>query len=205
MLFIDNKYTRWYYCIVTNAQTRKNNLEVYTEKHHIIPRSLGGEDVLENLVKLTAREHFICHRLLAKMTTGLHKRSMCYAAWQMTLVDSRERYIPNARVYAVLRKQLSESYKGIPKKKIHWLGKKHTDETKKKQSLVKMGKNNPMWGKPQSQESKDKKSVAQKGRAKPKLICPHCNKIIGGHSNYVRWHGDNCSLNTSVNKELQNH
>lgn len=41
--------------------------ESYTETHHILPKSLGGSDEPENLVKLTAREHFICHYLLAKM------------------------------------------------------------------------------------------------------------------------------------------
>lgn len=31
----------------------------YVEEHHIIPRSLGGSDDKSNLVKLTAKEHFI--------------------------------------------------------------------------------------------------------------------------------------------------
>lgn len=58
-------YQRIYNQIIEN---RKQNLaEGYIEKHHIIPRSLGGTDDKENLVKLTAREHFICHYLLAKM------------------------------------------------------------------------------------------------------------------------------------------
>ena len=51
---------------------RKSNLllkskELYTEVHHIVPKCLGGSDDHENLVRLTAREHFIAHRLLAKM------------------------------------------------------------------------------------------------------------------------------------------
>ena len=40
---------------------------VYTEKHHIIPRSLGGSNDKNNLIDLLAREHFICHLLLTKM------------------------------------------------------------------------------------------------------------------------------------------
>lgn len=39
----------------------------YTEKHHIIPKSLGGSSSPSNLVSLTAREHFIAHLLLSKM------------------------------------------------------------------------------------------------------------------------------------------
>lgn len=42
-------------------------LEEYAEIHHILPRSLGGSDEKRNLVRLTAREHFICHALLAEM------------------------------------------------------------------------------------------------------------------------------------------
>ena len=64
MIFIDNKYTRVYYSIIDRAKTR--SISSYTEKHHIIPRSLGGTDAKENLVPLTAREHFICHLLLTK-------------------------------------------------------------------------------------------------------------------------------------------
>lgn len=39
----------------------------YYENHHIIPRSLNGSNSSENLVLLTAREHFICHWLLVKI------------------------------------------------------------------------------------------------------------------------------------------
>ena len=35
----------------------------YTEKHHILPKCLGGIDD-DNLIDLTAREHFIAHKML---------------------------------------------------------------------------------------------------------------------------------------------
>ena len=63
-----NKYEKWYAAITNRAKTRL--LESYTESHHIKPRSLGGDDSLDNLVQLTAREHFICHWLLTKFTSG---------------------------------------------------------------------------------------------------------------------------------------
>jgi len=37
--FLKNKYTKWYFNIISNAQNR--NVSGHTEKHHIIPRSLG--------------------------------------------------------------------------------------------------------------------------------------------------------------------
>ncbi len=38
MLFIDNKYTRWYFNIINAAKARQTNTG-YTERHHIIPRT----------------------------------------------------------------------------------------------------------------------------------------------------------------------
>lgn len=196
-MYLPNKYTTWYNNIIQQAQSRVLSADTYTEKHHIIPRSLGGADNTDNLVRLTAKEHFICHLLLVKMTSGLHKRSMAYAAWKMTFMDDRPRYNPCARTYEMLRKQLSSAYKGIPKTKLYWLGKKHTSETIKLQSKVKQGKNNPNFGVVQRSEWNQKKSDAQKGIPKPKYVCSYCGKTVGGKSNLERWHGVNCSLNMS--------
>ena len=69
MIFIDNKYTKWYYNIINNAFARTNNT-TYTESHHIIPKSLGGSNNPDNLINLTAKEHYICHRLLPRMLVG---------------------------------------------------------------------------------------------------------------------------------------
>lgn len=48
-------------------KTRSENIEEYYEVHHIMPRCLGGPDEKSNLIKLTAREYFLAHRLLAKI------------------------------------------------------------------------------------------------------------------------------------------
>lgn len=42
----------------------------YFERHHITPRCIGGNNNPENIVKLTAREHYIAHLLLAKIHGG---------------------------------------------------------------------------------------------------------------------------------------
>ena len=60
-------YYKIYYSII---ESRKRNKYVgYTECHHILPRCLGGSDDKDNLVNLSAKEHFICHLLLTKMYT----------------------------------------------------------------------------------------------------------------------------------------
>jgi hypothetical protein len=83
--FVNNKYTMWYYSIITHAQHRTLLFD-YCEKHHIIPdcfyitnRSkgkkpgwlLGNPDDPNNIVELTVREHIVCHWLLTKMVKNI--------------------------------------------------------------------------------------------------------------------------------------
>lgn len=76
-MFKDCKYTRWYFSIVDLARTVSP--QGYTEKHHVIPKSLGGDNSKRNIVRLTPRQHFICHILLTRMTTGKQRQKMCLA------------------------------------------------------------------------------------------------------------------------------
>ncbi len=201
MSFIDNKYSRIYNNIVSNAQARILDRSIYTEKHHIVPKSLGGVDNKDNLVSLTAREHFICHRLLTRMTLGENKRKMTYAIWIMCNNKNfaqQNRHVPNSLVYAQIRSAFSETvsakFKGVKKTYSYWKDKTHTSETKQQQSLIKQGENNPMWGRTQSADTIARITAKQKGIAKPRFICEHCNKSIGGASNYKQHHGSNCKL-----------
>ena len=59
-------YHKHYSLLVSKALNREKPA-CYTEKHHIIPKCIGGTDDSSNLVVLTAREHFIAHQLLAMM------------------------------------------------------------------------------------------------------------------------------------------
>lgn len=157
MLYLNNKYSRWYQNIIKRAIERVQSPDEYYERHHIIPKSLGGTDSKENIVKLTAREHFICHLLLTKMTTGSARASMSYAAWQMTNRNNRPRYSPTSRMYEFLRIQLSKTY----------TGRKLSDETKKKIGEHSK-KRKPMLGKKHSDEAKEKISRAAIGKPRPK-------------------------------------
>ena len=107
MIFNNNKYTACYKRIIANAALRSLTKDVYTEKHHIIPKSLGGSNSKSNLVVLTAREHFVCHLLLPKMTEGPDKVKMVYAAWLMCCKNKRtpRDYIVNSTMYASVKKQ----------------------------------------------------------------------------------------------------
>jgi hypothetical protein len=66
-----------------------------------------------------------------------------------------------------------------------------SDETKSKVSKALLGRLSPMKGRTQSEEAKAKMSAARKGKPKPKVECPHCNKLIAVNI-AKRWHFDNC-------------
>lgn len=109
MIFIDNKYTRWYFNIIISAQTRVLSLSEYTEIHHITPKSLGGDNSNNNLVNLTAKEHFVCHRLLPRMTTGDAKRKMVYAQNMMLAkTPAQKRISVNANTYKQIKEEFSK-------------------------------------------------------------------------------------------------
>ena len=109
MIFINNKYTTWYNSLINTAKDRI--IFGYTEKHHIIPSSLGGTNDNNNLVKLTAREHFICHLLLTKMTMGNARYKMNFALHMLSNANNigDGRYIPSSRMYDLARRLYKEA------------------------------------------------------------------------------------------------
>ncbi len=76
----------------------------YTESHHILPRSMSGSNEPSNLIKLSARCHYIAHLLLAKATNhpkmikALHKMTFSVAG------DVQRSYKISSRNYEYLRK-----------------------------------------------------------------------------------------------------
>jgi len=115
MEFIHNKYLQWYNRIIANAQKRLIGDDVYTESHHIIPRSLGGNNAKSNIVDLLAREHFVCHLLLTKFTVGDQKRKMDHAAFMLTVSSkNQQRYKITSRQYQILRENYSAAKRGVP-------------------------------------------------------------------------------------------
>ena len=120
MSFLENKYSIWYYKIINNAKHRVTT--GYTEKHHIIPRSLTGTDDDSNIVKLTAREHFVCHLLLTKMVTGHYQDLMKFAVGKFIQTAPGQQRAFTSWEYKKIRETISEAR----------TGKKHSDETRKK-------------------------------------------------------------------------
>jgi hypothetical protein len=90
-------YIRIYNQLIDRARNR--DLVGYGEKHHVIPRCLGGDDSKENLVKLTPEEHYVAHQLLIKMYPNNH--ALAKAAAMM--ISNR----PTNKMYGWIRRRFS--------------------------------------------------------------------------------------------------
>lgn len=103
-------YSKIYNRLVSNKTKRKKDKNTYYESHHIIPRCLGGSDEVSNLVLLTAREHFIAHRLLSKIyPQDLNlKLAVLFMASTETLGVV---YKVTSRTYSTLKTEASEARK----------------------------------------------------------------------------------------------
>jgi hypothetical protein len=154
---LTNKYSKIYFAITSNAKQRIT--DGYTELHHIIPQSMGGSNDKDNLVELTAREHFICHWLLIKMTEDKDRSKMLYALNGMKAENRyQQRYHTKitAKVYETYRIEHAENHsktmKGRPAKN---KGRSMSEE--QKQLLREKAKSNHANGKIYSEESQQKR------------------------------------------------
>lgn len=141
-------YQRIYNQLIDRA--KKRCLEGYKEVHHIVPRSMGGSDEKDNLVELTAREHFIAHWLLWR----IHRNQKMAFAFNMMCGDRHRNRKVNSLAYQAARevlkgiqlsdetrKKMSESQKGkkkskeaVEKMKRSKTGSKHTEVQNKAKS-----------------------------------------------------------------------
>jgi hypothetical protein len=216
-----NKYTRWYNNIIENAKSRI--IDGYIERHHIQPRSLGGTDNKDNLVDLTAREHFICHWLLTKMHIGEERGKMINALYLMQGKNQyQDRYI-NSKVYETLRKEYAQYISKLNTGRIQPLNEKikqisaitgrkrapFSEEWKAKMSASKLGKNNNRYGVDVSKETRQKigdrirgrkqteEEKARRGLANLGKVKPkkQCPHCqqMIAVNTYPRWHGLACS------------
>ena len=167
-MFKQNKYFKWYFSII---EKRKINpyTQGYCEVHHIIPKSMGGSNKKVNLVYLTAREHFICHMLLFRMTDGRNKVKMSYALRLMATVENnfQNRYKISSRQYSMLVEKtksiISEAMKGTNNP---FFGKTHTETSKKEMRAKRKLQSPPMLGKTHSADTRDKLRAAHQTQFK---------------------------------------
>jgi hypothetical protein len=159
-----------YEAIINRAHQR--TLIGYFEKHHIIPKCLGGSNKKENLAKLTAREHFIVHVLLCQIYTENTKLLYAFHAMLYLKDSNQERnFRIKSKQYQYLKEKLSKYLSSKPA----WnRGIDHLSQ----QAKANIGKSNRVrsLGKPLSDCHKAAISRANKG--KPHNISLSNRKII---------------------------
>jgi len=150
-------YQKHYDTLINRAKNRL--LEGYSERHHIVPRCMGGTDEQDNLVTLTAEEHYVAHQLLVKMYPGNGK--LVHAAQMMTVSSSGQ--IRNNKLYGWLRLKTSASikefYKNNPEK--HSMNNPEA-RAKLSASLKEYYRNNPEKNPMNNSESRAKMSASLK-------------------------------------------
>lgn len=154
--------------LVETRKNRKLEENVYYEEHHILPRSMGGSNDPENLVMLTAREHFLAHWLLWRI---FKNRQTAFAFHAMKFNKRKKEYeFLSSRLYAEAREASN-----FATKEMHKSGKyAYTEERKMKL------RNNPnsLWGK----EAQSKSS-----RAKWKKYTPEERSEMQSNANKKAW------------------
>ena len=185
-------YAKIYNQIINRAldANRLKNTDIYFESHHITPKSLGGTNDSNNLVLLTAREHFIAHKLLCEIYPDNNK--LKYALWAMMNLNNKNQqriYKISSREYDMIRAEYSKLM-SLPKSEKHKQNISNSWTVERKQQASKLlseknklrvkdkhplyGKtrlehsewlkqNHPMKGKTHSEETKNKirKSLEQ--------------------------------------------
>jgi len=169
-------YQKIYNQIIERAKTRQ--LEGYKEKHHILPRCMGGLDI-DNIVELTAKEHFLCHRLLCEIYPSIDK--LKYALFFMAIGKKKRKenhYKISGRTYERIKTEWQSKAKGKPKPKNFM-----SDELKKRISDSNKGVSRNK-GVKFSEEIKLKISQAKKGKP---LSPQHVENLKIGIKNRKPW------------------
>ncbi|MCY3014674.1 MAG: HNH endonuclease signature motif containing protein [Planctomycetota bacterium] len=138
-------YKKHYDSLIHKGKNRDWKTLPYFEKHHIKPKSENGLDIEENVVRLTAREHFIAHWLLYRLDESIQSRAFSF--WRMCngrgSTPKEHWIIISSRCYQKARlahsKAISKALKGRKKSKEHAAkvglavkGQKRTEEQKMK-------------------------------------------------------------------------
>lgn len=125
-------YLSVYDSLIIKRKSNPVSNDEYSELHHIIPKCQGGDNSFDNLVRLTAKEHYVAHHLLYK-----HYRtpSLAHAWFSMLRCDLNQK-----RYYSAKR---------------HEIAKQAHIETLK---ITMVGENNPFYGKTHSEQSRKQMS-----------------------------------------------
>lgn len=202
--------------------TPKDPNFVYYENHHILPRCLGGSDSENNLVLLTAREHFLAHWMLCKIypekiclalafsrcrssssefkqnNSKLYKyakEALAYANSKRIWADSSKEGIRYSNSHRVCSEHTRKLHSQNMKGNANTLGHKLTEEHKAKISY---------WSRNMPQEAREKQQESYIRRKTETKVCEYCGKEVSIAS-YDVAHGDRCQQNPNCIRKVYEH
>ena len=114
-IFQNNKYTMLYHRIIAKHghQEKPGDGKTY-ERHHIVPRSAGGNDAAENLTYLELRVHFMAHVILAKAVLQQYRGRMLFAVFSFKAGRNQQiKKSLKSRAFAKLREEHINSLKTL--------------------------------------------------------------------------------------------
>ncbi len=103
-------YKYLYEKLIKTRVDRKRIVGEYYEKHHIVPKSIGGTDKVNNIIYLTGREHYIAHWLLYRIRP--HSVSLALAFWKMSIPNTRftkRNYNVSSKAYHEAKRAMAEA------------------------------------------------------------------------------------------------
>ena len=169
-------YSVLYYAIINKHGSIDKPKSMYTERHHIVPKSLGGSNDAGNLIYITARVHYICHKLLCKIYPN--NAALRFAFWAMCNQlsgDVQRKYKVSSIDYDKAKKAFagvnSARHKG---KRMSTAWCENLRNRMLGNTFNVKGKDNPLFGKPRSMEVKEK-------IRKTKALFPERNAAFKGY------------------------
>lgn len=152
-----NRYLNRYNRLIDHY--KQLHLEGYTETHHIVPRCMSGTNDEDNLVKLTAKAHYVAHHLLHKAYPNNRKLALAFGKF---VQRTRNRApILSARMY---------------------------DEVRKAISIAKKGCSSPLKGKPKSPEHRAKIAAANRAKVQDPEYLATRRAITLRMASDAEWH-----------------
>lgn len=158
-------YSAVYCALITKRLQNPLPEDEYGEVHHIIPKSEGGTNDKDNLVRLSAREHYIAHLLLAKIYNDWKMTSaVMYFSSNNTCHGGGRRIMTRNRLFAKMRECFARKQREKLGGKSFFVGKgeqnpmfgkdwrvgksyEELDKIKNRMSKLMSGSGNPMFGK----------------------------------------------------------
>lgn len=157
----DNELYASYIQRILDVRENAKDENEYQERHHIIPKCMGGSNDKDNLIYLYAQEHYYAHKLLA--LENPEEEVLQYAWWNMCHI-TRD-YIVSPDEYSEARNRFAKLASIMNSgENSYWWGKKQSEESNQKRSAKLSKEKNPMYGRHHTEEAKKRVSEANKGK-----------------------------------------